>query len=436
MKPTDALPHPSDWQESSIGRAIEIKRGVSWSKEDEHSTPRDGAVPVIRIGNVQSTLELNDMLYISNLNPKAVEKKRVGAGWSILVGSNGNRARIGNTVLIREKVNFLFASFLLGARPVKDAGFSSEWFFRWLETERVQAYLTASAEGSTGLSNLSHSFLRSLTIAFPPTDAEQAVITRILDAVDNAIERTGSAVDAARNTKRALMAELCEKGTRGASLKKSVIGWIPTNWEVRTVSSVTSSFQYGLSVPMQRKGSLPILRMGNIQGGDVVFNELKYLDLPAHMTGPYLVQRGDILFNRTNSQELVGKVGIYRRNDGCCFASYLIRVVPDTALVDGYYLGHVLNSYNAQCRIKRYATPGAQQVNINATNLGKVLIPVPVGSKGIEEQREIAQILEAAHVLISSYQPKLSALEQLKKSLMNDLLTGSVRVPVHVANVI
>ena len=53
MKPTEALPHPADWNTAAVGDAIEIKRGISWSKEQEHTTVYDGAVPVIRISNVQ-----------------------------------------------------------------------------------------------------------------------------------------------------------------------------------------------------------------------------------------------------------------------------------------------------------------------------------------------------------------------------------------------
>ncbi len=90
MKPTDALPHPADWRTTTVGQAVEVKRGISWSKDQEHPTPSAGAVPVIRIGNVQEGLELDDLIYISGLKPKAVEKKHVTAGWSVMVGSNGN----------------------------------------------------------------------------------------------------------------------------------------------------------------------------------------------------------------------------------------------------------------------------------------------------------------------------------------------------------
>jgi type I restriction enzyme S subunit len=194
------------------------------------------------------------------------------------------------------------------------------------------------------------------------------------------------------------------------------------------VSSVVDAFQYGLSVPMEQKGKLPILRMGNIQSGEIVLGDLKYVSLPEKIISPYRLKRGDVLFNRTNSQEWVGKIGIYRHDTPAVFASYLIRLFPEPAKVDSYYLGQVLGSYSVQCRIKRYATPGVQQVNINATNLGKVLIPLPVGQDGLKEQRDIAMILEAADAVVRSYGPVLAAQQSLKASLMHDLLTGRVRV--------
>jgi type I restriction enzyme, S subunit len=179
---------------------------------------------------------------------------------------------------------------------------------------------------------------------------------------------------------------------------------------------------------MEATGRMPILRMGNIQAGEITLDALKYVNLSDKVLEPYTLRRGDVLFNRTNSQEWVGKVGIYRQDAESVFASYVIRLCPDATKINNYYLGQVLGSYSAQCRIKRYATPGVQQVNINATNLGKVLIPVPVGREGLAEQEEIAALLEAADAAIRSYQPVLAAQETLKKSLMHDLLTGRVRV--------
>lgn len=271
-----------------------------------------------------------------------------------------------------------------------------------------------------------------MAIPVPPPD-EQATIARILDAVDTALERTRAAVERARDVKRALVQRVLAEGLRGERQKKTAIGLVPGSWDVVPMGSVVGTFQYGLSVPMDQKGRLPILRMGNIQNGEVVLGDLKYVSLAEKRVAPYLVERGDVLFNRTNSQEWVGKAAIYRHDDPAVFASYLIRLFPDRTRVDNYYLGHVLGSYAAQCRIKRYATPGVQQVNINATNLGTVFIPLPTGKDGLAEQREIAALFEAADAVVRSYEPVLAAQQSLKRSLMQDLLSGRVRVKNEVA---
>jgi type I restriction enzyme S subunit len=293
--------------------------------------------------------------------------------------------------------------------------------------QRWRWSLQRVAQGTTFDAVTSRHFAQ-LSVCLPRDSDEQSAIARVLDAVDTALERTRGAVERAREVKRALVQRVFSEGLRHEPTRKSTLGHLPRSWCVAPAGSVVTSFQYGLSVPMQLTGTLPILRMGNIQDGDVLLSDLKFVTLPPKVVDPYLLRRGDVLFNRTNSQEWVGKVGIFRYDTPAVFASYLIRLVPDVAQVDSYYLGHVLASYPSQCRIKRYATPGVQQVNINATNLGKVLIPLPVGDQGLQEQREIAGILEAADAAVRSYEPVLAAQLSLKQSLIHDLLTGRVRV--------
>lgn len=427
MKPTDALPHPDDWRTTTVRNTIEVRRGVSWSKDQERDSSRNGAVPVLRIGNVQDRLTTEDLLYLSGVSDTALEKQRVSASWSLMVGSNGNRNRVGNAVYIRENTDYLFASFLLAARPREGTGLTPGFFYRWLTSDQVQSYLSAWAEGTTGLNNLSHSFFRAMTIAFPPDDKEQEAIAVVLDEVDEAIERVLDADIQARLLVRALSQNLFRHGVRDQEYRKTVIGALPESWDVVNIGSVVATFQYGLSMPMHGSGEIPILRMGNIQDGGVNVSDVKYVTLPKEIEAAYLVRRGDVLFNRTNSQELVGKVGIYRSDEPAVFASYLIRLIPMVERIDPYFLAHVLSSYSVQCRIKRYATPGVQQVNVNATNLGRVLIPVPSGTTGLEEQRQIAAILEEASAKLERYGAELTALRELKRSLVADLVTGKVR---------
>ena len=319
-----------------------------------------------------------------------------------------------------------FSNFLHLLRP--DTEGINARFLGWvLHQVNRTGRVVRLEQQTTQMRNLHLRDYLTMPLPVPPPD-EQAEIAHILDAVDTALERNRAAFERAQEVKLALIQRVLAAGLRGESTKKTPIGHVPRSWQVVPVSSVVTNFQYGLSVPMELKGDLPILRMGNIQDGNVLLADLKFVTLPARVVTPYRLRRGDVLFNRTNSQEWVGKVGIYRHDTPGVFASYLIRVLPDPTKVDNYYLGHVLGSYQTQCRIKRYATPGVQQVNINATNLGKVLIPVPAGDDGLREQREIAALLEAADGAARSYERVLAAQQALKKSLMHDLLTGRVRL--------
>lgn len=359
-----------------------------------------------------------------------------------LEGSGLSRFKVGDTLFAKitpcpqnGKVAFvggLAASFGLGStefivlspRP----GTVARFLYHLACSHDVRGRAAARMEGSTGRQRVPDEvFTKRLLVPLPESD-EQAAIARLLDAVDTSVDRTRTVVARAREVRRSLIQRVFAQGIRGEATRKTAIGRVPRSWDVVTVNSVVKTFQYGLSVPMESKGDVAILRMGNIQDGSVLLSDLKFVSLPEKDLAPYRLRKGDVLFNRTNSQEWVGKVGIYRHEAPAVFASYLIRLHSDESKVDNYYLGHVLASYGSQCRIKRYATPGVQQVNINATNLGKVMIPLPMGAEGLQEQREIAEMLESADSVIRKHEPLLSAQEQLKKSIMDDLLNGRVRV--------
>lgn len=261
-----------------------------------------------------------------------------------------------------------------------------------------------------------------------PPENEQKQIARILDAVVNARQRTLKGIEAAKRAKLALVQSVFKKGIDGERTRKTDIGEVPKSWKVVSLDNVVTKCQYGLSMAMDRKGQYPIPRMGAIQEGDVLLDDLKFVDLPKSVAAKYLLQRGDILFNRTNSQELVGKVGVYRSDIQAVFASYLIRVKTDPSQVDNYFLGQMLASYSAQCRIRRYATPGVQQVNVNAKNLKRVKLALPDGDTSLDKQRAIAEILEGQDNVIRKLEALLAASHKLKLGLMQDILTGVVRV--------
>ena len=415
---------PSDWQVKPLKSLLKGNFPGDWG--DDHGMHM---VSVLRSTNLTNNgnLDLSDIAQRA-LNPENLAILSPCTGDILLERSGGGPQQpVGRVGFIESDMpNHAFSNFLHLLRPDKprvNPRFLG-WNLYWInQTGRILRL----EQQTTQIRNLH--FRDYLTMPLPVPDTnEQAAIARILDAVDKAIERAREAFAQAVSVNRALSQSLLSKGIRQENLKKTPLGFIPTSWEVKNLAEVIKEFQYGLSLPMSLKGDTPILRMGNIQDGEVILDDLKFVSLTQKLLDQYLLKRGDVLFNRTNSQEHVGKIGIYRSDEASVFASYLIRLHPDKTQINPYYLGQLLNTYSTQCRIKRYATPGVQQVNINAKNLSKVLIPLPIGVKGLDEQCQIAEILEQANKKLRGYQPIISALEQLKKSLLHDLLTGQVRV--------
>ncbi len=427
MRPTDALLHPGGWGTTTVGESVEIKRGVSWSKDQEHAQPRDDRVPVIRIGNVQNRLELDDLLYLSGLKPAAVKNKRVTAGWTVVVGSNGNRARVGNAVLVRKDAEFLFASFLIGARPKGDSQLSPEYFYRWLSTEQVQAYLSGSSEGTTGLNNLSHSFFRAMAIPVPPPD-EQAAIARILDAVDTALERTEAALDRARDVRESLIQELLARGIRNEKQRKSAAGFIPASWACESLGNhIQDGPTNGVYRPETDYAShgTRIVRIDDFADGKInSIQALRRVVVEPVVQRRYALAKDDVLINRVNSLSHIGKAALVPPlEEPTIFESNMMRLrcgsrfAPDFLII-------VLCSDIARRHWLARAKPAVNQASVNQRDVCELAVPMPEST----EQKEIARILSAANKRIEVLLCVVIAQQQLKKALMHDLLTGRVRV--------
>ncbi len=380
MRPTDAFPHPSDWSVVTVRQAVEIRRGVSWSKEQEHPEPKAGAVAVLRISNVQDRLDLSDTLYLTGIPEKAKAQKKAGKAWTILVGSNGNRNRIGNAVHIEKDTDFLFASFLIGAKPYDESEIQPDFFFRWLSTHEVQYRLSASSEGSTGLSNLSHDFFRAMEIAFPDRE-EQKAIVRILDAVDAAIERTRTAIEKAQRLKQALLRESYE------SLHA------PTARLGKYITDV----RYGTSQASNDKGwGYPTLRIPNIVGGTIDTADLTYVEAQASDRERYALATGDLLLVRTNGNpNYIGRSAVFVQPDErlWLYASYLIRVRFDDRILPRY-VDEYLKTTRGRQELLRRVTTSAGNHNINAKNIQSIPIAVP----DIRAQKRIVDLADASDI--------------------------------------
>ena len=196
-------------------------------------------------------------------------------------------------------------------------------------------------------------------------------------------------------------------------------------WEVMTLDEVCTKVEYGSSTKSTPSGELPVLRMGNIQNGRFVWDSLVYSDnIEDNMQ--YLLKHNDVLFNRTNSPELVGKTAIYKSEMPAIFAGYLIRIHRKEDLLDADYLNYYLNSKMANEYGKTVVISSVNQANINGTKLKTYPIPLPP----LKAQQSIVEKLDALSTetqrLEAIYRQKIEDLKELKKSVLQKAFSGEL----------
>ncbi len=209
---------------------------------------------------------------------------------------------------------------------------------------------------------------------------------------------------------------------------QSVFAQRGEGWVERRLGDVAET-QYGLSEPMNEEGKgFKIFRMGEVQGGRLIdTGRMKFADINRAEFDKYKLQAGDVLFNRTNSFELVGKTGIFELEGDYCFASYLVRVLLKPNVMLPALLNYFMNSERFQISVKKKASKSINQANINATILSNESVRFPVSLK--EQQTIVARldnVREETQRLASLYDRKLAALEALKKTLLHQAFTGEL----------
>ena len=179
---------------------------------------------------------------------------------------------------------------------------------------------------------------------------------------------------------------------------------IPENWTWTFVGDTCINIQYGTSKKSQSKGKNPVLRMGNIQDGRINYDNLVYTSDESDIARCQL-EKNDLLFNRTNSRELVGKTAIYKAEFPAIYAGYLIRITP--LKVNSNYLNLVMQSqyFWMYCRKVKYDAIG--QSNINSQKLKNFLFPLPP----LSEQKRIVERLEKLLPLCDRLREKVSEVQ-------------------------
>lgn len=278
----------------------------------------------------------------------------------------------------------------------------------------------------TNRGKLNKKHLMNLEVLSPPPE-EQKKISEVLSTVDEAIQKTEEIIKRTKELKKGLMQDLLTKGIGHEEFKEVQLGPreidIPSRWEVKNLKSLsTSKPSYGANASsVEYSTQLPrYIRITDIsEEGYLKDDEKKSIPL-GDAKGHYL-QPGDIVFARSGAT--VGKTYLQKDDGEYVYAGYLIKFELDSSKVIPEFVFYVTHShyYYSWVKSKIRAT---SQPNINAQEYASFKILLP----SISEQKKIVNILSTVDQKIIKEKTYKEKLEDLKKGLMQDLLTGKVRV--------
>lgn len=192
--------------------------------------------------------------------------------------------------------------------------------------------------------------------------------------------------------------------------------------DASSIADFIESTQYGTSKKAKEDGDIPILRMGNVTySGKIDMTDLKYIDLDERELEKFSLKNGDLLFNRTNSAELVGKTAVFESfsDQIISYAGYLVRARVN-ADSNPYYVSGYLNSPSGKAQLRLRAKAIVGMANINAREF--LSLEIPAATK--EEQEEFAHLFEKCEKIRHLLHRKLSLLQELQKSLATRAFVG------------
>lgn len=281
----------------------------------------------------------------------------------------------------------------------------AKFLYWWLKRNR--RFLESLGNGAT-FKELSKRTTAAVPIELPPIK-EQRRIASVLDVANEA-----------RQNRRQALAKI---GTMTQAIFIDMFGdpvANPKGWPLVSIGDEIESATYGTSKKSGDAGEFPVLRMGNLTSvGQLDLSDLKYTDLTATEQPKHLAQRGDVLFNRTNSPELVGKTAVFDRETPMAYAGYLVRLrMRNTIQPD--YLGVFMNLPSTKQLLRSMCKSIVGMANINAKEVQTIVLPMPP----VNLQEEFARRVEMLKQHRSALKVSEQQLDQLFASLQQRAFRG------------
>lgn len=411
---------PEGWKWCKLGDVAILKGGKripAGKKCISEKTPH----VYIRVTDMQNdTVNLDNLMYITDDVYSAIKNYTISKD-DLYLTIAGTIGRVGIIPDCLDGMNLTE-----NALKITDIKCDKKYLLYVLKSDFTQNYFFNSYH-QVAMPKLSILNASNTKIPLPPTLAEQQRIVNRIESMfvklDEAKEKAQNVVDSFETRKAAILHKAFT-GELTAKWRKEN-GVSDDSWEEKTVGDCCTSLKYGTAKKSESSGKVAVIRMGNLQHGEIEYDDLVFSNDEEDIK-KYSLSKDDVLFNRTNSPEWVGKTSIYRGDIPAIYAGYLIKLDYIKTMLIGDYLNYMLNSPNAKEYCNSVKTDGVNQSNINAQKIGAYEIPVP----SLPEQQEIVRILDT--VLEKESRAKeaagavLDQIDLLKKSILARAFRGEL----------
>ncbi|WP_169713719.1 restriction endonuclease subunit S [Paludifilum halophilum] len=408
----------SEWKEIKLKDICHIIGGGTPSKRNPEYW--DGYIPWVTPTDVTKNklreLEFTSS-YITQVGLAESSAKLIPPG-SILMTT---RATIGECVInkVTMATNQGFTNFIC-----KEKVFN-KYLYYTLIAHKPQFDKLGS--GST-FKEVSKQIIKSYPVLLPPLP-EQRKIAAILSSVDEAIEKTEAIITQTETVKKGLMQKLLTRGIGHTRFKKTEIGEIPEEWEIKNIQQVSSFVSRGKGPKYVEHSSFKVINQKCIQWNSIELNEAKYVDEQTKATWKeeLFVKKNDVLLNSTGTGT-IGRTNIMNSTSGDLVVDSHVTIVRTREeILNPHFLKYYLETQRTQQRLEVLCYTGStNQIELSKTQLLQFPIPIP----SLYEQSRIAEVLSSVEAKIQEEEQHLTQLQTLKKGLMQVLLTGKVRVKV------
>ena len=361
-----------------LGEIVDILNGFAFKSTNYVSQ----GIRIIRIANVQKgIIEDKQPVYYPIEAAQELQPYILNAG-DILMSLTGNVGRVG--ILTEDMLPAALNQRVACIRP-KDRELNPSFLFHYLNSDFFEKQCIDAARGIAQL-NMSTEWLKKQSIPVPSLSTQELIV-RELDSISSVISAKKQQVLELDNLAQAIFLD-----TFGDPITN------PKGWEVKKMGEVATEFKYGTSKPASPNGKYKYLRMCNLTyDGYLDLTDVKTIDIPDNEIEKCIVRRGDVLFNRTNSLELIGKTCMFDEEESMVIAGYIIRVRLNDEMLP-IYMTKAFNMPSMKKLLKAMAKGAVNQVNINAKELASISIPLPPLSlqqafaekvQAIEEQKRL-----------------------------------------------